>query len=50
MHFYEKLTIMIVIFLGVSIGTAAVIGSCVKIRNNTKPVTETRIILEGASF
>ena len=49
MHFYEKLTIMIVIFLGVTIGTASVIGTCVKIRNS-KPVTENRIILEGASF
>ncbi|MDE5539118.1 MAG: hypothetical protein K2J20_01365 [Bacilli bacterium] len=26
MHYYEKLIIMIVIFLGVSIGTAGIIG------------------------
>ncbi|MCM1053832.1 MAG: hypothetical protein NC483_07665 [Ruminococcus sp.] len=49
MRFYEKLTIMIVIFLGVVIATGGIIGTYVKIANNQKN-NETSIILEGASF
>ncbi len=49
MKFYEKLIIMIVIFLGVVIATGGIIGTYVKVANNEK-ANETSIILEGASF
>ncbi len=47
MHFYEKLLISIVLFLGVTIGTAGIIGNYVKVIENKKPVTKDHIIFDS---
>ena len=47
MHYYEKLLISIVIFLGVVIGTAGIIGNYVKEVNKTKPNDGDRIIIDS---
>ena len=50
MKFYEKLTILIILFLGVTIGTAGIIGVYVKTVNASEqeqiPEGGTSIILE----
>jgi len=45
LKYYEKLIIMIVIFLGVTIGTGAIIGQYVK-TVNSKKVNPNKIVLE----
>ncbi len=47
MHFYEKLLIAIVLFLGVTIGTAGIIGNYVKAVERSKPVTADRITFDS---
>lgn len=44
-HYYEKLIISIVIFLGVVIGTSSIVGNYVKQVERNKRVTEDRIII-----
>ncbi len=47
MHYYEKLMILVVLFLGTTIGTAGIIGVYVgttRANNNSKPNT---IVLEN---
>ncbi len=48
MKFYEKLTILIILFLGVTIGTASIIGVYAKTVNEQEKAPEdgTSIILE----
>ncbi len=45
LHFYEKLLISIVIFLGVVIGTASIIGNYVKEVERNKPVNDQHIVI-----
>ncbi len=45
LKFYEKLSITIVVFLGVVVATAFIIGNFVKITNEKK-AEENRIILD----
>ena len=47
MHFYEKLLIAIVLFLGVTIGTSGIIGNYVKTVESKKPVTSDRITFDS---
>ncbi len=46
MKFYEKLFILIVLFLGVTIGTAAIIGVYNKTVNQNTPNKNNSLILE----
>ena len=53
MRFYEKLIILIVLFLGVTIGTAAIIGVYAKTANQNENVQDdggTSIILENLNL
>ena len=45
MGFYEKFIILCVIFIGVTIGTASIIGNYVAIKKNNAKQPETRLIL-----
>ncbi len=45
LRFYEKLLISIVIFFGVVIGTASIIGNYVSQVEKNKPINDDRIIL-----
>lgn len=47
MKFYEKLFILIVLFLGVTIGTAAIIGVYVGTVNDEEEQNKQTIILES---
>ena len=46
MHFYEKLIISSIIFIGVVIGTAGIIGNYIKVANNEQPKDNNRIIID----
>ncbi len=51
MKFYEKLIILIVLFLGVTIGTAAIIGTYVKtVSSDQKTNQQQSIIVENISL
>lgn len=56
MKFYEKLIILVILFLGVTIGTAAIIGIYTrtvneqKEQNNQEPENGTSIILENIAL
>ena len=51
MKFYEKLCILIVLFLGVTIGTAGIIGVYVKTNNEAKEENNPNsIILENITL
>ncbi len=45
MKFYEKLLILIVLFLGVTVGTAGIIGVYVKTANNSEEASNPNSIL-----
>lgn len=47
MKFYEKLLILVVLFLGVTIGTAAIIGVYVGTTNKSNEEKQNSIILES---
>ncbi len=49
MHFYEKLLILIVLFLGVTIGTASIIGMYVR-EQKANSTPSNRIILENINL
>ena len=52
MKFYEKLIILIILFLGVTIGTAAIIGVYTKTikENNNHSNNNNSLILENINF
>ena len=51
MKFYEKLIILIILFLGVTIGTAAIIGVYSKtVRENNPETNENSLILENINL
>lgn len=47
MRFYEKLIILIILFLGITIGTAAIIGVYVKTSSGQENNADNSIILEN---
>lgn len=47
MRFYEKLIILIILFLGITIGTAAIIGVYVKTSSGQESNADNSIILEN---
>lgn len=50
MKFYEKLIILIVLFLGVTIGTAAIIGVYTRTVNENDNQNNNSIILENINL
>ncbi len=51
LKFYEKLSILLVLFLGVTIGTASIIGNYVGMQNkNNNQQKDNVIILENIPF
>ena len=51
MKFYEKLIILIILFLGVTIGTAAIIGVYSRtVRENNSETNENSLILENINL
>ncbi len=49
LHYYEKILIAIIIFLGVTIGTAGIIGNYVKVVRDSKP-NPNAVVLENINI
>ncbi len=50
MHFYEKLIISIIVFIGVVIATAGIVGNYVKVVKTNDNGSKNSIILENVNI